>query len=105
MIVVYGSSPTLQDQREIASFREARIVVELRDLGRAERQDAVFDFVVRRLEQSLQFCYPYAFDAGHSLSHGDQLAQVDAFAESQDVGMEEPAPPVGQQTIAEQVRD
>src|SRR5262245_2346173 len=101
--VVCCSSPTLHDQRELAALGEARIVVELRNLELAERQQAVLNLVIRRFEQPLQFYHSHALDARYSLRHGDQLAEIDSGAESQIIRMEDPAPPVRQRAIAEQV--
>src|SRR5713101_1941420 len=81
------SSSTFHDQSQPTAFREAGVVVQLSNLRRAERQDAVLNLVVRAFEAALQPGDLHALHAHHGLRGGDQLAQVDAFAKTQLVRM------------------
>ena len=82
-------------------LRKTGIVIQLRDLQRAEPQNAVLEFVAVALAEALQLGNLHAFDAGHGLGGGHDPAQLNALSEGQFVGMEEPELAVRKPPVAE----
>src|SRR5215213_10078736 len=82
------SSSTSHVESQLAVVGHRGIVVDPGDLQRTERQHAVFDLAVRRLEQTLQPRDRHIFYARDGLCRGDKRAQEDAIAKTQAIGME-----------------
>src|SRR5262245_40784478 len=61
--------------------------------------------MIWRLKRSFQSFHPHAFYAGDGLRQRHKLAQINSFTEREIVRMEKPAPPIGQDSIAEQIRE
>ena len=84
-------------------FREARVIVQARNLQRAERQDAVLQFVVCPFVETLQLGDLHTLHARHRLRRSDEFAQINAGAERQIVRVEESESAIGQDAIAEDI--
>src|SRR5262249_23717540 len=84
---------------------EVRVVVEARDLARADRDRLRLELSVRRLSVALEARRLHPAHARHGRDAGEQPAEVDRRAEREVVGVEEAEPPIRQRPGAAFVRE